>query len=193
MFFSSYAFFVLWQFFTCYWPPVPQQIKHENVWEQHDYWTLPSISKCVKRPLFFLSFEIVFTTWDQRYVDTLDAFHKPFSSFCLELFFLVWLTLSFQWKSYSAAFNDNLDNSLQLCSNNLRMALPCFNMTVPPLHKTRPIKKWCSRFGVEELARPAQSSDLNPVQHLWDELEHRLQNRPYQYWTCTCFSSVLTH
>jgi phage regulator Rha-like protein len=31
---------------------------------------------------------------------------------------------------------------------------------------------------VEELGWPAQSPDLNPIEHLWDELEHRLRARP---------------
>uniref|UniRef100_A0A3Q3B2X9 Sterol carrier protein 2b n=1 Tax=Kryptolebias marmoratus TaxID=37003 RepID=A0A3Q3B2X9_KRYMA len=32
-----------------------------------------------------------------------------------------------------------------------------------------------SKFGVEELDWPVQSPDLNPIQHLWDELEQRLR------------------
>ena len=43
-----------------------------------------------------------------------------------------------------------------------------------PMHKVRSIKKWFVEIGVEELDWPAQSPDLNPIQHLWDELERQL-------------------
>ena len=33
-------------------------------------------------------------------------------------------------------------------------------------------------IGVEELDWPAQSPDLNPIEHLWDELERLLRARP---------------
>ena len=45
--------------------------------------------------------------------------------------------------------------SFQLCGNRLRK---CF-----------------FKIGVEELDWPAQSPDLNPIEHLWDELEHQLR------------------
>jgi len=35
-----------------------------------------------------------------------------------------------------------------------------------------------SKFGVEELDWPAQSPDLNPIEHIWDKLEQRVQARP---------------
>ena len=43
------------------------------------------------------------------------------------------------------------------------------------------MQKWFVEIGVEELDWPAQSPDPNPIKHLWDELERRLQarlNRP---------------
>jgi len=41
-----------------------------------------------------------------------------------------------------------------------------FQHDCAPVHKARSIKKWLSQFGVEELDCPAQSPDLNPIEHL---------------------------
>ncbi|KAK1797709.1 hypothetical protein P4O66_008077, partial [Electrophorus voltai] len=53
-----------------------------------------------------------------------------------------------------------------------------FQHDYAPVYKVRSIKTWMSAFGVEELDWSAQSPVLNPIKHLWDELEWRLRARP---------------
>jgi hypothetical protein len=35
------------------------------------------------------------------------------------------------------------------------------------MHKTKSIQKWLVEIGMEELDLPAQSPDLNPIEHLF--------------------------
>ena len=53
-----------------------------------------------------------------------------------------------------------------------------FQHDCTPVHKARSMKTWMIQFGVEELDWPAQSPDLNLIEHLWDESEWRLRARP---------------
>ena len=53
-----------------------------------------------------------------------------------------------------------------------------FQHDCAPVHKAKSIMTWIREFCVDELDWPAKSPDLNPMEHLWNELEWRLRARP---------------
>ena len=90
----------------------------------------------------------------------------------------------------ASAYQEILDNfMLQTLWKQFEDGPFLFQHDCAPVHKARSIKMWVSEYGVEELDCPAQSPDLNLIEHLWDELDQRLRARP----SCPTSVSDLTY
>ena len=48
-----------------------------------------------------------------------------------------------------------------------------------PKHTSRLVKGWLNDNKVNVLPWPAQRPDLNPIEHLWEEVDRRLQGENY--------------
>jgi hypothetical protein len=60
-----------------------------------------------------------------------------------------------------------------------------------PCHKAKSVRELFEVNKMPEMDCPAQSHDLNPTEHLWDELERRLRFRPRSPTSLTVLATAL--
>jgi hypothetical protein len=60
-----------------------------------------------------------------------------------------------------------------------------------PCHNARSVRECFVDNKVPEMDCPPQSPDLNPTEHLWDELERRLHSRPQRLTSITALATAL--
>ena len=73
-------------------------------------------------------------------------------------------------------YRDILEQNLQPSINHFKLSQRCIFMhDNDPKHTSGLIKDWLKRKTIQTLPWPPYSSDFNPIENLWDELERRVK------------------